>query len=444
LLEFADAVVVRRQRDHTQSFADRWQNFVTIMLRRKSIALTRGALFVHEKEGGGKFMNNIRASALVSLVLSALLVAQANAAGEWEIVPSPNIGTQANTLFSVATATDNDVWAVGAAYDEQLTAYRTVIEHWNGASWSVVPSPNASNGYNLLNGVAVVAANDVWAVGQAADGNTYSTMIEHMGGGKGGGRGPTWSIVPSPNVAGSSSVLTAITVVSASDLWAVGYSTDGNFQSQPLTLHWNGSAWSIVPSATSGNDMLFAVDAVASNDVWAIGQTRIGYSSNRTLTMHWNGSAWSVVPSPNDSTTHNDLYGVAAVAANDVWAVGQAGSLKTLAIHWNGAGWSLVPTPAFDNSISNEVLVGIVALSSGDIASVGQFMQSSVQHTLTEHWNGSSWTLVPSPNAESSSNRLSGITATPTGTLWAVGTTGVFGQPERTLILRKSPEKSRD
>jgi hypothetical protein len=118
--------------------------------------------------------------------------------------------------------------------------------------------------------------------------------------------------------------------------------------------------------------------------------------------------------------------------------------MKTLAIHWNGASWSVVSTPAFDNSVSNEALIGIVALSSGDIASIGQFMQSSVQHTLAEHWNGSSWTLVPSPNAEFSSNRLSGIAATPTGTLWAVGTTGVFGQPERTLILRKSPEKSRD
>jgi hypothetical protein len=223
----------------------------------------------------------------------------------------------------------------------------------------------------------------------------------------------------------------------------VGYSTDSNFNNRSLTMHWDGATWSIVPSPAVGNDILYAVDAISSNDVWAIGRTKIGYSSSRTLTLHWNGSTWTVVPSPNDSTTNNNLYGVAAVAANDVWAVGSAGSLKTLALHWNGASWSVFPTPSFNNA-SNEVLVGIVAASSGDIWTAGQFMQNSAQQTLTEHWNGSAWTLAPSPDPESSSNRLSGIAATPKGTLWSVGTTGVFGQPERTLILRRSVKGARN
>jgi hypothetical protein len=54
LIEFADAVVVGDS-VITQSFADDWQNYVTIMLRRRSVALTRGALFVHEKEEGGTY-----------------------------------------------------------------------------------------------------------------------------------------------------------------------------------------------------------------------------------------------------------------------------------------------------------------------------------------------------------------------------------------------------
>jgi hypothetical protein len=94
-----------------------------------------------------------------------------------------------------------------------------------------------------------------------------------------------------------------------------------------------------------------------------------------------------------------------------------------------------MPTPAFSNA-TNETMVGIVAASSRDIWTAGQLYQSSVQQTLTEHWNGSTWTPVPSPNPESSSNRLQGIAITPKGTLWAVGTTGVYYQPERTLIMR--------
>jgi uncharacterized membrane protein len=391
---------------------------------------------------GNYFMKNIRISCFVAFVFFALGIGSAEAAGGWEAVPSPNLGTQANTLFSVAASADDDVWAVGAAYDQQLTAYRTVIEHWNGAAWSIISSPNATSGYNLLNGVAVAGSNDIWAVGQAAvAGNTYSTLIEHSAGGK----APLWSIVSSPNVAGSSCILNAISVVAANDLWAVGYSTDSSFNNRSLIMHWNGATWSIVPSPTVGNDILYAVDAIASNDVWATGRTKVGYSSSRTLTLHWDGSTWMVVPSPNDSTGNNDLYGVAAVSANDVWAVGSAGSSKTLALHWNGLSWSVIPAPAVGDNASNEVLVGVVALSSGDIWSAGQFtvpLEGSAQHTLTEHWGGSTWTVAPSPNAESSNNRLEGIAATPKGTLWAVGTTGVFGQPERTLILRRNQKKA--
>ena len=370
-----------------------------------------------------------------ALVLFALFVSRPVSGANWKVVASPNAGTQANSLSSVDAVADNDLWAVGWAWNNRLFAYRTVIEHWNGVSWSIVRSPNATNGYNLLNGVGVAAANDVWTVGQAANGNTYNTLVERW-------NGAAWSIVPSPNVTGSSSVLTAISVVSANDIWAVGYSTDNNFDNHSLTMHWNGAAWSIVSSPTVDDDILFSVDAVASNDVWAVGRSRPGGGEDRTLTLHWNGSAWNIVPSPNDSTNDNDLFGVATVASNDVWAVGNAGSLKTLAIHWDGASWSVVATAALDPNDTNPVLVGIVALSSDNIWTAGQFivpLEGSAQHTLTENWDGSSWSVVPSPNARNSNNRLHGIAATPNGTLWAVGTTGVFTMPERTLILRKNP-----
>src|SRR5947199_5421111 len=392
---------------------------------------TRGQTLVFAIERN----NHMKIARASALVLFALFVTRPVSATDWEIIASPNLGAQANSLSGVAAVADNDVWAVGWAWNNRLFAYRTVIEHWNGAGWSIVRSPNATNGYNLLNGVAVVAASDVWTVGQAANGNTYNTLVERW-------NGAAWSIVPSPNVTGSSSVLTAISVVSANDIWAVGYSTDNNFDNHSLTMHWNGAAWSIVSSPTVDDDILFSVDAVASNDVWAVGRSRPGGGEDRTLTLHWNSAAWSVVPSPNDSTNDNDLFGVATVASNDVWAVGNAGSLKTLAIHWDGASWSVIPAAALDPNDTNPVLVGIVALSSDNIWTAGQFIvpiEGSVQHTLTESWDGSSWSVVPSSNVQRSNNRLHGIAATPNGTLWAVGTTGIFARPERTLILRKLP-----
>ena len=369
-------------------------------------------------------------------IILALLTAHTARAADWEVIASPSSGRQANSLSSVTAVADNDVWAVGWAFNQSLFAYRTLTEHWNGTRWSIVRSQNATNGYNLLNGVGAVAANDVWTVGQAAIGSSYNTLIQHW-------NGTSWNIVPSPNVAGSSSILQAISVVSANDIWAVGYSQDTNFNTFTLILHWNGTAWSIIPSPTVDHDILFGVDAFANNDVWAVGRSRPGGSGeDRTLTIHWNGVNWTVVPSPNGGVNDNDLFGVVIVASNDVWAVGNNGSLATLAIHWNGASWEVVPTPDFNPNATNQVLIGIVALSSDEIWTAGQYIvpiEGSVQHTLTENWDGANWNFVSSPNPQNSNNRLHGITATPNGTLWSVGTTGVFTRPERTLILRKTP-----
>jgi hypothetical protein len=356
-------------------------------------------------------------------------------ASNWQAVKSPNLGSDANSLSSVAAVADNDIWAVGWGWDQTRNAYRTVIEHWNGQRWSLVTSPNLTNGYNLLNGVGVVASNDVWAVGQAANGATYSTLIEHW-------NGSAWSIFPSPNTPGLSNILEAITVISANDIWAVGYSSDSNFNTFTLTLHWDGNTWAIIPSPILDHDILFGVDAVASNDIWAVGRSRPGgYADDRTLTIHWDGRNWSIVPSPS-GIGDNDLFGVAAIATNDVWAVGNEGSLSTLSEHWDGTSWTIVGTPNFNSNATNQVLVGVVALSSNNIWTAGQYivpLLGSAQSTLTENWDGANWNFIPSPNRRNSNNRLHGITVTPGGTLWAVGTTGVFAQPERTMIVRRTP-----
>ena len=86
--------------------------------------------------------------------------------------------------------------------------------------------------------------------------------------------------------------------------------------------------------------------------------------------------------------------------------------------------------------------MGIVALSSNNIWTAGQYvvpLEGSAQHTLTENWDGTNWNFIPSPDNRNSNNRLHGITVTPNGTLWSVGTTGVFAKPERTLVVRREP-----
>src|SRR5436853_637559 len=88
----------------------------------------------------------------------------------WSVVSSPNIGTNTtNHLQAVAVASASNLWAVGyyctvadCFYSYQ---YDTLIEHWDGNRWTVVPSPSLDAIESYLYGVAVVSPNDVWAVG---------------------------------------------------------------------------------------------------------------------------------------------------------------------------------------------------------------------------------------------------------------------------------------
>ena len=59
----------------------------------------------------------------------AFVISHSARAADWETVVRLNVGKQANALLAVATAAENDVWAVGASYSSRFAAYRTVIEH---------------------------------------------------------------------------------------------------------------------------------------------------------------------------------------------------------------------------------------------------------------------------------------------------------------------------
>src|SRR5207249_3117919 len=113
-----------------------------------------------------------------------------------------------------------------------------------------------------------------------------------------------------------------------------------------LALHWDGTAWMPVAlpvPAHSGSGRLEAVAVLALNDAWAVGHYE-GWAEDQeslTFTLHWDGTAWRLVYSPNSRLGKwNRLTGVAAVSANDVWAVGSATNgdhrFSTLALHWDG------------------------------------------------------------------------------------------------------------
>lgn len=374
----------------------------------------------------------------------------------WSLVASPNASTLANGLFAVSAVAPTDMWAVGQYYPSSSQPAQTLVEHYNGHGWSIVSSPNKGTGGDGLFGVVALASGNVWAVGNyyATPNSVPQTLIEHWDGTK-------WSVVPSPNSGTDINTLSAVSAASANDVWAVGgYFSDTLSLYQTLVEHWNGSQWSIIASPNGslpgpkaglpGSNQLFAVSADSANDAWAVGQ-----DSSLPLILHWNGTNWAL-SSPQVVGSTDKYYGVSASAPDDVWAVGTF-SNGTLAEHWNGSSWSVVPSPNGRNTNANQ-LNAVVAdpavyqtLAVGFTGSIGglptrapglhgPYAGFSPFYTLGEEWDGAEWSMTPSVSPNNFGETLVSVTAVSTGDGWAVGyawnsTVGA----DQTLIERYSP-----
>ena len=366
----------------------------------------------------------------------------------WYVSPGQNPSPQDSRFADVAAISSSDIWAVGSYYMAGVTAYQTLFEHFNGATWSVVPSSNAGSVDNHLQKLAVVSSTDIWAVGSSQSTRAnYSTLIEHWD-------GTQWSIVPSPNGIDPSvenNYLTGVAAVAADDVWAVGYyeSVATSTLYSSLIEHWDGTSWTIVDSPAVGSLVTVptAVTAIAANDVWVVGHyANAGSEVTAPLFENWNGTSWTVVPAANTGWEDSEPQAVTAVSASDIWAVGHGGltgsfSDQSLAEHWNGTAWSVVPSPNVNSSPA--FLLGVTSLGSNDVWAVGYYGVPSpiYREPVIMRWNGSAWTIVTSPNLGTYSNLLSIIALSPTS-LWTVGWilagTGQ-NQPPQVLIEHYNP-----
>jgi hypothetical protein len=315
-----------------------------------------------------------------------------------------------------------------------LFATRSASATPASSGWAIVPSPNTSaTQTNILNGVTCASSSDCWAVGYYITGsNVQQTLIERWD-------GNSWAIVPSPNTDTThNNTLTAVACASAAKCWAVGSSNNGSF-TQTLTEQWNGTSWTIVPSPNNGtqSNALNGVTCSSASDCWAVGSYTYNTgdllmpSALGTLIERWNGTSWAIVPSPNHSNSNcgllpcaplsNRLMAVTCASVSDCWAVGNVNEFNAFIEHWDGSSWSLIPSPT-DGAEQTFILSAVTCASASECWAVGYYNTSSAQElaqTLIERWNGTSWTIVPSPNAQG--NALSSVTCASASECWAVG-----------------------
>jgi hypothetical protein len=313
------------------------------------------------------------------------------------------------------------------------SGYATLAESWDGTSWTMVHSPNPGTAFNYLAGVACVSPVSCTAVGYTGNSGAYKTLIESWD-------GTSWSVVHSPDPPGSS-YLYDVSCTSATACTAVGDRYTGGFKT--LIESWDGTRWSVVPSPSPSrrpnlNDSLYSVSCASATACTAVGNRHAGV--DRTLAESWDGTSWTMVHSPNQGASSSVLEAVSCTAATACLAVGvyypqNPSTGRTLAESWDGTTWSLVPSPS--PVASGDVLDSLSCTSATTCTATGYSGSNGVYTTLIESWDGTSWSVVPSPNQGTISSALAGVSCTSAAACTAVGTYyrhGSSGDISRTLI----------
>jgi hypothetical protein len=329
---------------------------------------------------------------MVAFLQDSPAQAQTEADSTFRVVSTPN-GNFNSELLAASASSPNDIWAVGQS---------TI--HFDGTKWTAFPAPMIKGDNNsFLQGVVAISPTLAWAAGNVTDGAHPGQVIEQW-------NGTRWSLFPGPKFGKKDRAnVFAMTSSSANDVWAIGSLVNlGTGLVSPLFEHWNGTAWTATTGKAS-NEVLFGASADAANDAWAVGFS--GSDNIETSAMHWDGTNWKNVATPNVGEGTNKLNAVLALAPNDVWAVGfstpvappKSAATKTLIEHFDGTSWAVVPSPNVGPYSANQSnrLLGLTANSATDIWAFGSYFPadgSGHQMTLLLHWDGNGWTVASSPS----------------------------------------------
>jgi hypothetical protein len=331
-------------------------------------------------------------------------LAEGRTGSEWRIQPTSNpVGAHSSVLNAVACTSSSACTAVGNQADLFGNPVGTVAERWNGSEWRIQATPNPEGTYgSLLTGVACASAAGCMAVGGSTDssGVSTATLAERWNGAR-------WTIVPTPNRATSpGSFLAAVSCSALSACMAVGASTDSSGVSTgTLAERWDGTQWRIqaTPDPQTAGGFLDGVSCTAAKACIAVGfLTASNGSPNGTFAEGWNDKQWTLLPTPNPAgAPQSALNGVSCSSPSACIAVGSAADssgnpLGTLAERWNGTDWTILATPNPDG-VQNSFLASVACPSASVCTAAGLVFPGTGPQLAAERWNGTTWELQTTP-----------------------------------------------
>jgi hypothetical protein len=317
----------------------------------------------------------------------------------WKIVKSPDAAgpdVVSNFLQGVSCPTTKFCMAAGFYTQTNGLPDQTLIEKWNGTAWSIISSPDVSGVSTDLTSVSCVSASFCMAAGYTFNSSfVEQTLIEKW-------NGTSWSIVSSPDTGASQdNFLWGVSCPAASFCMADGYYDDPSGNQLTLIEKWAGGTWTISaspnpsPAASPALDSLWSVSCVSSTFCMAAGDYWNTADVQQTLIERWTGAKWQIVKSPDTSPAQgNGLYSGISCAStafcmDATFATSTSGFYQTLTLEWAGSSWKIVPSKNTGSSQDNQLQAASCPTASFCLA-VGQYQPviggTLVKQNLAERW----------------------------------------------------------
>jgi hypothetical protein len=260
--------------------------------------------------------------------------------------------------------------------------------------------------------------------------------------------GHAWTLVPTPTPSSQpNNQFNGVACPTSSACIAVGASADtsGN-PNGTFAERWNGTSWQLQPMPTRHTPGGFL------GSVWCksvIACITTGATNAGTLAERLSGTTWSVLPTPNPPGTQGaGLGSVSCTSLSACTATGLAfGSPagfppQTLAERWNGVRWRIQPTPLLPG-VSDMNNFSVACPAQATCIAVGGFKNDLAgSKTLTEQWRGRGASPAPTAPAAFSPRAYLGIAGCIRAAVGEGLATGAAATPTEPKIKAPMPQRS--
>ena len=366
----------------------------------------------------------------------------------WRVVDLP----AGFTASGISCVSAGGCWLIGTNHDSDASPG---VWRYSGGAWTSVAIAGVGDG--ALEGLSCVSADDCWAVGQhvtvpqTTDSDAVvKPLIEHD-------TGSGFSPVTGPPAPGDADSLSSVTCAGANDCWAGGnYAANsengGDGIEHPLLEHYDGGAWTVSALAPPLIDYaeLDGTSCLDPDECWASVGTAGG-----GVEEEFDGASWTVVSAPqlapSPGFSQSGVGRVSCAGADDCWAVGSTGLpsvpnqlTQPLIAHYTGTGWVTVSSPRVSGP-NGATLASVACLSPSDCWAVGATMPEAIaqparlppaspspdpalfSQPVIEHYDGSTWTVLATPQSGTGSTGLGDITCAPAaGECFAAGMSALW------------------